>query len=122
MEAALLELLATAARAGIVPPDTLERINRRLGHVGKGQTGIPWTGGPPLLIPLGRIREAVPARKFANCILKWLEPVIAETRHALGIRQGPCKIPAKVIVVHHHRFDQTAGSFGSRLFEDGERL
>src|SRR3954451_24697855 len=108
MEAALLEFLATAARAGIVSPDTLERINRRLGRVGKGQTGIPWTGGSPLLIPLGRIREAVPARKFANGILKRLEPVILETRHALGIRQGPGKIRAKVIVVHHHRFDQTA--------------
>src|SRR5215218_3060427 len=40
MEAALLELLAAAAGAGIVPADALERVNKRLGHVGKGQTNI----------------------------------------------------------------------------------
>jgi len=40
MEAALLELLAAAAWAGIVPADALERVNKRLGHVGKGQTNI----------------------------------------------------------------------------------
>src|SRR3712207_6175850 len=108
MEAALLELLATAARAGIVAPDTLERVNKRLGRVGKGQMGIPRTGGPPLLIPLGRIREAVPAREFADRILKRSEPVVLKARHALGIGQGSSKIPAKAIVVHHHGFDQTA--------------
>ena len=70
MEAALLELLAAAAWAGIVPPDTLKRVNKRLRRVGKGQTGIPRTGGPPLLILLGRIRESVPARELANRILK----------------------------------------------------
>src|SRR3954468_40089 len=120
MEAALLEFLATAARAGMVPPDTLERINRRLGRVGKGQTGIPRTGSPPLLIPLGRIREAVPARKFANRILKRLEPVIPETRHALGIGQSSLQIPAKVIVAHHHGVDQTTPE---RLVDNtGQRL
>src|SRR5215210_7140083 len=82
MQAALLELLAAAARAGIVPPDTLERVNKRLGRVGKGQTGIPRTGGPPLLIPLGRIREAVPAREFADRVLKRPEPVVLKARHA----------------------------------------
>src|SRR3954468_14924122 len=55
VQAALLELLATAARAGIVAPDTLERVNKRLGRIGKGQRSTPRTGGPPLLIPLGCI-------------------------------------------------------------------
>ena len=41
VKAALLELLAAAAWAGIVPPDTLERVNKRLGRIGEGQTGIP---------------------------------------------------------------------------------
>src|SRR3954468_21324399 len=108
MEAALLEFLATAARAGIVPPDPLERINRRLGRVGKGQTGIPRTGGPPLRIPLGRIREAVPARELANGILQWPDLVILKARHARGIGQRSLQIPAKVVVAHHHRIDQTA--------------
>src|SRR3954468_965190 len=39
-QAALLELLAAAAWAGIVPADALERVNKRLGHVCKGQTNI----------------------------------------------------------------------------------
>jgi len=60
MKAALLELLATAAWAGVVPADALERVNKRLGQVGKGQTNILKTGGPPLLILLGCIRESVP--------------------------------------------------------------
>src|SRR3954471_9557340 len=102
MEAALLEFLATAARAGIVPPDTLERINRRLGRVGKGQTGIPRTGGPPLLIPLGRIREAVPARELANRILQRPDPVVPKARQPLGISQSSSEIPAKVIVARTH--------------------
>src|SRR3954468_18708344 len=108
MEAALLELLAAAAWAGIVPPDTLERVNKRLGHVGKGQTNILRTGRPPLLILLGCIRESVPARELADRILKGPDHVVLETGHALGISQGSCQIPAKVIVVHHHRFDETA--------------
>ena len=107
MEAALLELLAAAAWAGIVPPDTLERVNKRLGHVGKGQTNILRTGGPPLLILLGCIRESVPARELADRILKWSDQVVLETGHALGISQGSFQIAAKVIVVHHHGFDQT---------------
>src|SRR5215203_4307151 len=44
LEAALLELLAAAAWAGIVPADALERVNKRLGHVGKGQMNIFRTG------------------------------------------------------------------------------
>src|SRR3954465_5509466 len=104
MEAALLELLAAAAGAGIVPADTLERVNKRLGHVGKGQTGvlrskgqtnilrskgqtnILRTGRPPLLILLGCIRESVPARELADRILKGSDHVVLETGHALGIR------------------------------------
>src|SRR5215204_3443209 len=62
MEAALLELLAAAAWAGIVPADALERVNKRLGHVGKGQMNILRTGCPSLLILLDGIRESVPAR------------------------------------------------------------
>src|SRR5215210_843717 len=69
LEAALFVLLAAAAWAGIVAPNILERVNKRQRRVGKGQTGIPPTGGPPLLIPLGRIREGVPARELANGIL-----------------------------------------------------
>src|SRR4051812_9606039 len=107
MEAALLELLAAAAWAGIVPPDTLERVNKRLGHVGKGQTNILRTGGPPLLILLGCIRESVPARERADRILKGSDQVVLETGHALGISQGSFQIAAKVIIVHHHGFDQT---------------
>src|SRR3954453_8501521 len=107
MEAALLEFLAPAARAGIVPPDPLERINKRLGRTGKGQTGIPRTGGPPLLIPLARIREGVPARELANRILQRPDPVILEARHTLGIGQSSLQIPAKVVVAHHHGVDQT---------------
>src|SRR5215211_6666203 len=108
LEAALLELLAAAARAGIIAADTLERVNTRLGCVGKGQRIIPVPCSAPLLIPLGRIREGVPARELADRVPKRPEPIIPETRHALGIRQGPSKIPAKAIVVHHHRIDQTA--------------
>ena len=108
MQAALFELLATAAWAGIIPPDTLERINNRRRRVCIGQTAMPRTGGPPRLILLGCIGESVPARELANRILQRPEPVIPETRHALGIGQGPSKIPAKAIVVHHHGFDQTA--------------
>src|SRR3954466_4864690 len=107
MEAALLELLAAAAWAGIVPPDTLERVNKRLGCVGKGQTNILRTGGPPLLILLGCIRESVPARELADRILQRPDLVVLEARHALGIGQSSLQIPAKVIVAHHHRFDQT---------------
>src|SRR5215210_5644130 len=107
MEAALLELLATAARAGIVPPDTLERVNNRLGRVGIGQTGMPRTGGPPQLILFGRIRESVPAREFTNRILKRPNQVVVEARHPLGIGQRSSQIPAKVIVAHHPGFDQT---------------
>src|SRR3954465_13902050 len=116
MEAALLELLAAAAGAGIVPADTLERVNKRLGHVGKGQTGvlrskgqtnILRTGRPPLLILLGCIRESVPARELADRILKGSDQVVLETGHALGISQGSFQIAAKVIVVHPHGFDQT---------------
>src|SRR4051812_20708052 len=107
MEAALLELLAAAARAGIVPPDTLERVNKRLGHVGKGQTNILRTGGLPRLILLGRIRESVPARELADRILKGSDQVVLKARHPLGISQGSFQIAAKVIVVHHHGFDQT---------------
>src|SRR3954453_20792569 len=40
VQAALLELLAAAARAGIVAPHTLERVNKRQRRVGKGQTGV----------------------------------------------------------------------------------
>src|SRR3954468_8700385 len=40
MEAVLLELLAAPTWAGVVPPDPLERVNKRLEHVGKGQTNI----------------------------------------------------------------------------------
>src|SRR3954452_11648528 len=108
MEAALLELLAAAARAGVVPPDTLERVNKRLGRTGKGQTGIPRTGGPPLLIPLARIREGVPARELANRILQRPDLVVLKARHALGIGQRSLQIPAKVIAAHHHGVDQTA--------------
>src|SRR3954466_10568997 len=79
MEAALLELLAAAAWAGIVPPDTLERVNERLGHVGKGQTNILRTGGPPLLILLGCIRESVQARELADRFLKGSRQVVLET-------------------------------------------
>src|SRR4051812_30415778 len=94
MEVALLELLAAAAWAGIVPADALERINKRLGHVGKGQTNILRskgqmnilrTGGPSLLILLGCIRESVPARELADRILKGSDHVVLETGHALGI-------------------------------------
>src|SRR5215210_9483190 len=98
MQAALLELLATAAWAGIVPPDTLERVNKRLGRIGKGQTGGPRIGGPPLLIPLGRIREGVPARELANRILQRPDLVVLKPRHARGIGQRSLQIPAKVIV------------------------
>src|SRR5215207_5054195 len=117
LEAALLELLAAAAWAGIVPADALERVNKRLGHVGKGQTNILRgkgqmnifrTGCPPLLILLGCIRESVPARELADRILKGSNHVVLETRHALGIGQGSSKIRAKAIVVHRHGFDQTA--------------
>src|SRR3954463_7090845 len=69
VQAALLELLAAATGAGIVAPDTLERVNKRQRRVGKGQTGTPRIGGPPFLIPLGRIREGVPARELTNGIL-----------------------------------------------------
>ncbi len=55
MEAALLELLAAAAWAGIIPPDTLKRISKQLRRVGKGQMITPRTGGLPLLALLGRI-------------------------------------------------------------------
>src|SRR5215204_5508571 len=90
LEAALLELLAAAAWAGIVPADALERVNKRLGHVGKGQTNILRgkgkmnilrTGRPPLLILLGGIRESVPARELADHILKGANHVVLETGH-----------------------------------------
>src|SRR3954466_14302726 len=117
MKTALLELLAAAAWAGIVPADALERVDKRLGHVGKrqtnilrgkGQMNILRTGCPPLLILLGCIRESVPARELADRILKGSDHVVLETGHALGISYGSCQIPAKVIVVHCHGFDQTA--------------
>src|SRR3954470_101020 len=113
MEAALLELLAAAAWAGIVPPDTLERINKRLGRVCIGQTGMPRPGGPPRLILLGRIRESVPARELADRILQGPEPIILEPSHALGIRQGPSKIPAKAVVAHDHGINQAAPRYTS---------
>src|SRR3954467_13461829 len=107
-KAALLELLAAATWAGVVPPRTLERVNNRRGQVGIGQTAMPRTGGPPRLILLGRIGESVPARELANRILKRPDPVVVKARHPLGIGQGSLEIPVKVIVAHHHGFDQTA--------------
>src|SRR3954468_9412509 len=122
-QAALLELLAAAAGAGIVPPHILERVNKRQRRVGIGQTGIPRTGGPPLLIPLGRIREGVPARELTNRILQRPDLVVLKARHALGIGQSSPQIPAKVIVAQHHGFDQTtpeclADNTGQRLKAD----
>src|SRR5215210_238003 len=70
VQAALLKLLAAAAGAGIVAPNILERVNKRQRRVGIGQTSVLRAGGPPLLIPLGRIREGVPARELANGILQ----------------------------------------------------
>src|SRR3954466_12791095 len=103
---ALLELLAAAARAGIVAPHTLERVNKRQTRVGIGQTGVLRAGGPAVLILLGRIREGVPARELANGILQRPDLVILKARHALGIGQSSLQIPAKVIVAHHHGVDQ----------------
>src|SRR3954453_4778039 len=108
VKAALLELLATATWAGVVPPDTLERINKRRRRVCVGQSAMPRTGGPPRPILLGRIGECVPARELANRILKRPNQVVVEARHALGISQGSLEIPAKIIVAHHHGVDQTA--------------
>src|SRR3954469_17229816 len=76
VQAALLELLAAAARAGIVAPHTLERVNKRQTRVGIGQTGVLRAGGPAVLILLGRIREGVPARELANGILQRPDLVI----------------------------------------------
>src|SRR3954463_13083707 len=108
MEAALLELLAAATWAGVVPPHTLERVNNRLGQVGIGQTAMPRAAGPPRLILLGRIGESVPARELADRILQRPDPVVLKARHPLGIGQRSLEVPAKVIVAHHHGFDQTA--------------
>ena len=88
MEAALLELFTAATWTGIVSADSLERVGKRKERIGKEQAGISRRGGPPHLIPLGRIRESVPARELANCILERLDPVVMETYHALGIGQG----------------------------------
>src|SRR3954468_15484701 len=102
MQAALFELLAAATWAGVVPPDTLERINKRRRRVCVGQSAMPRTGGPLRPILLGRIGEGVPAREPANRILKRPNQVVVEARHALGIGQGSLEIPAKIIVAHHH--------------------
>src|SRR4051812_28140069 len=107
VQAALLELLAAATGAGIVAPDTLERVNKRQRRVGIGQTGVLRAGGPAFLILLGRIREGVPARELTNGILQRPDLVILKARHALGIGQSSLQIPAKVIVAHHHGVDQT---------------
>src|SRR3954452_8751052 len=72
------------------------------------KTGMPRPGGPPRLILLGRIRESVPARELADRILQRPEPIILEPSHALGIRQGPSKIPAKAVVAHDHGINQAA--------------
>ena len=88
MEAALLELFTAATWTGIVSADSLERVGKRKERIGKEQAGIPRSGGPPLRIPLGRIRESVPARELANGILERPDPVAMETYHALGIGQG----------------------------------
>src|SRR3982751_4455445 len=108
VQAALLELLAAAARAGIVAPHTLERVNKRQRRVGIGQTGVLRAGGPAVLILLGRIREGVPARELANRILERPDLVILKARHTRGIGLRSLQIPAKVIVAHHHGLDQTA--------------
>src|SRR3954463_5128214 len=95
MEAALLELLAAATWAGVVPPDALERVNNRLRRVCIGQTTMPRAAGPPRLILLGRIGESVPARELANRILQRPDPVVLKARHPLGISQGSSEIPRK---------------------------
>src|SRR4051812_18445876 len=69
---------------------------------------MPRPGGPPRLILLGRIREGVPARELTNRILQRPEPIILEPSHALGIRQGSSKIPAKAVVAHDHGINQAA--------------
>src|SRR3954467_12840251 len=107
-KAALLELLAAATWAGVVPPDTLERVNNRLRQVGIGQTAMPRAAGPPRLILLGRIGASAPARELANRILQRPDPGVLKARHPPGISQRSLEIPAKVIVAHHHGFDQTA--------------
>ena len=58
MEAALLELFATATRARIIPADRLERGNKRLGRVWSRPTDILTTDGVPLLFSVGCIRES----------------------------------------------------------------
>src|SRR4051812_38803980 len=69
---------------------------------------MPRAAGLPRLILLGRIGESVPARELANRILQRPDPVVLKARHPLGISQCSLQIPAKVIVAHHHGFDQTA--------------
>ena len=85
MEAALLELLAAATWAGIVSADALEWINKGKGRVGKGKKMILNASGSPLLIPLCRLREGIPARELAHCILKRPDLVTLKTHHALRI-------------------------------------
>src|SRR4051794_38308206 len=63
-------------------------VNKRPGRVRIGPMRIPRTVGPPLLSPLGVLRDGVPAREFAEPVLKRPEIVSPETRHALGIAQG----------------------------------
>src|SRR3954454_15672424 len=58
LEAALLELFATATRARIIPADRLQRGNKRLGSVWSRPTDILTTDGVPLLFSVGCIRES----------------------------------------------------------------
>ena len=69
LQAALLELLAAAARAGIVPAHALkgvgsglgQRADKGLGCCRSRQTGTQTIEGAPLTIPLGLVLEGVPA-------------------------------------------------------------
>src|SRR3712207_5936839 len=108
MEAALLELLTAATGTRVVSTDALERVNDGERRIGQGEAKTLNAGGSPLLISLGHIREGIPARQLANCILKRPCLVALEAHQARGIGQGALEILAKVVVVHDHGIDQAA--------------
>src|SRR5688500_1420677 len=100
VQTAFLELFATATRTGIVPADSLERVDRGLGGGGRCEPEPAGAGGAPFLIPLERVREGIPAGQFSDRILEWRDPTVLEACQALRIGERSRQIPAEVVVSH----------------------
>src|SRR3712207_760924 len=70
LQAALLELLAATARAGVVAANSPERVDVGLRQRRQRQPRSLRADGVPLAIPLGLLGKAIPARQLANRVVQ----------------------------------------------------